>query len=102
MIFWIKIESQARILILLDDMPIKWFLRYLDNRWKQLSDFGRDRNSYGRLHSIRVGNKEIEVLPLAHPRQIAKLGKSSAVWYNLHKTWLELSAKIVAHDINVG
>jgi len=35
-------ESKARILLLLGDKPIQWFLSYFDNRWSKLSDFGYD------------------------------------------------------------
>lgn len=87
------IESEARVLILLGDKPIQWFLTYSDNRWNKLADFGRDSKTYGRLHNTDVGSKDIQVLPLAHPRQIAKLGQSSSVWYNLHETWLEQFAR---------
>jgi hypothetical protein len=30
----------------------------------------------------------MQVLPLAHPRQIARLGSSSVVWYKLHQAWV--------------
>jgi len=82
-------ESKAKALILLGDQPIKWFLRFYENRWNKLLDFGHDSQSYGQLHSLQIDGKEIVVLPLAHPRQIAKLGRSSAKWYNLHQEWLE-------------
>ncbi len=94
------IESESRILILLGDMPIKWFLSYFENRWKKLSEFGMDSQSYGRLHDAGIGGKEIKVLPLAHPRQIAKLGRSSAVWLNVHQAWFEQSATKVARIIS--
>jgi hypothetical protein len=38
-------ESHARILILLGDMPIRWYLKYFDHRWSKLSDFVGDSNS---------------------------------------------------------
>ncbi len=81
-------ESGASTLILLGDKPIKWFLRYFDDRWKRLADFGRENESYGRLQRTCIDGKEIAVLPLAHPRQIAKLGRSSVIWYNLHQAWV--------------
>ena len=81
-------ESNAEILILLGDQPIKWFLKFYDSRRKSLSDFGDDPNSYGRLHIVDIGGKQMNVLPLAHPRQIAKLGRSSQRWYSLHQVWL--------------
>lgn len=80
-------ESQAELLILLGDQPIRWFLTHYDSRWKKLSDFGQEPDSYGKLHEVQIENIELQVLPLAHPRQIAKLGRSSHKWFHLHKTW---------------
>jgi uracil-DNA glycosylase len=85
-------ESNASVLILLGDKPIQWFLSHYDQRWHSLTDFGRDRQTYGRLHPVQIDGRRIEVLPLAHPRQIAKLGRSSAVWYDLHQFWIESCA----------
>lgn len=82
-------ESEARTLILLGNQPIKWFLHYYDNRWKKLSDFGNDGNHYGKPWAIKILGNEITILPLAHPRQIAKLGHSSTKWYTLHQEWLD-------------
>lgn len=86
------LDSGAKTLIILGDKPVQWFLSYFDGRWNKLADFGRDGKSYGRLHKAQVGGKEIQVLALAHPRQIAQLGQSSSVWYNLHKAWVEQMA----------
>lgn len=96
------IESESRVLILLGDMPIKWFLTYFDDRWKKLSDFEREAKSYGQLHKARMGSKEIYVLPLAHPRQIAKLGVSSVVWHETHERWLDQSASKIADSLITG
>ena len=96
------LESESSILILLGDKPIQWFLSFFDNHWKRLADFGCDNQSYGRLHNIYIGGKEIKVLPLTHPRQSAKLGQSSAVWYDVHKTWIEEYASKVAQSIKAG
>jgi hypothetical protein len=96
------IESESKILIMLGDKPIQWFLTYVDNRWKKLSDFGYITKSYGQLYETHIDGKEILVLPLAHPRQIAKLGKSSAVWHDIHERWLDQSANKVANTIRTG
>ncbi len=85
-------ESNADTLILLGDQPIQWFLSYYDQRWHSLKDFGNESQTYGRLHPVQVDGKTIEVLPLAHPRQIAKLGRSSVVWYDLHQSWINSPA----------
>jgi len=88
-------ESNAKTLILLGDQPVKWFLQHYDNRWKRLSDFGYENNQYGQLWPTKIDGRKITVLPLAHPRQIAKLGHSSAKWYNLHQEWLDKHARKV-------
>jgi uracil-DNA glycosylase len=93
------VESEARLLILLGDKPIQWFISYFDEHWNKLSDFGREGLSYGQLHNINLSGNKIRVLPLAHPRQIAKLGQSSAAWYELHNKWLQESASKVAQSI---
>jgi uracil-DNA glycosylase len=82
-------ESKAEYLILLGDQPIKWFL---SKQWKKLSDFGEDEKSYGTLHPVIIEGRTIQVLPLAHPRQIAKLGLSSDKWNKLHSNWIKNTA----------
>ena len=81
-------ESKAEILVLLGNEPIKWFLHKFDER-TELSEFGYDQQSYGKTHSIQISGVTIDVLPLAHPRQIARLGKSSSHWYKWHQVWIE-------------
>jgi uracil-DNA glycosylase len=78
-------ESQAEVLVLLGDKPIQWFLKYYVDTWKRLSDFPE----YGQLYPIEINGRSLEILPLAHPRQIAKLGRSSQKWYDLHQAWLD-------------
>ncbi|MCJ7537955.1 MAG: hypothetical protein MUO57_20705 [Anaerolineales bacterium] len=87
------IESGANTLIFLGDKPIQWFLKYFDQRWNRLSDFSQNEDSYGQLHLTRIRGKKISILPLAHPRQIAKLGRSSTKWYEYHQTWMHQSAQ---------
>lgn len=77
-------ESNAHMLILLGDIPIRGFLNYYDKRWKKLSDF----IAYGQVHETKIQNRRISVLPLAHPRQIAKLGQSSSYWFEVHQKWI--------------
>jgi len=93
------VESNAKILILLGDKPIQWFLSYFDGHWIKLSDFGRVGQSYGQLHDTYLSGKKLRVLPLAHPRQIAKLGQSSAAWNESHNQWIEESASKVAQSV---
>jgi hypothetical protein len=84
--------SQAEVLILLGDKPIEWFLVHFDNHWHRLSDFAPDQESYGRLHCVQIGDKAMKVLPLAHPRQIARLGHSSFKWTEYHNAWINQQA----------
>jgi uracil-DNA glycosylase len=88
-------ESGANTLILLGDKPIQWFLKHFDQRWNRLSDFTQNEDTYGRLHSTQIRGKKIKILPLAHPRQIEKLGRSSVKWYEYHQTWI----RQYAHDL---
>jgi len=82
-------ESKAEVLILLGDQPIKWFLARYDNRWSKLSDFGENSEEYGKLHKTTAFGRDLDVLPLVHPRQAGKLGASSMKWGELHQAWLE-------------
>jgi hypothetical protein len=85
--------SGAGVLILLGDEPIRWFLAHYDRRWRRLKDFG---DGYGRLQAVQLAGRAMQVLPLAHPRQIAKLGRSSVSWYNLHQDWMRRQAERAA------
>jgi uracil-DNA glycosylase len=82
-------ESQAQTLILLGDQPIRWFLKFFDQRCSRLSDFGTDHSAYGKKHRVDISGISIDVLPLAHPRQVARLGSSSKVWHELHQEWIK-------------
>jgi hypothetical protein len=92
-------ESGADNLVLLGDKPIQWFLKYFDSRWNRLTDFSHNEDSYGQFHSTQIKDKKINILPLAHPRQIAKLGRSSVKWYEYHQSWMADTAKTLAHNI---
>jgi hypothetical protein len=47
-----------------------------------------DRKTYGPLHNVKIEGRHMELLPLAHPRQVARLAQSSARWYELYTAWL--------------
>ena len=94
------LESKADVLVLLGDQPIKWFLSHFDNRWKNLCDFGEPPMDYGKLHETKLGRKPIKILPLAHPRQIGKLGSSLEKWYSAHQNWLKNSATKISKEIS--
>ena len=88
-------ESKAKVLVLLGDLPIRWFLSYFDSKWKRLADFGRDSLTYGRTHLCTIDGADYQVLPLCHPRQSAKLGESSEEWHRLHQEWCLKTAREV-------
>ena len=46
-----------------------------------------DLYGYGTKTKVTVQGRTIEVLPLAHPRQIGALGAHSEKWFLLHKKW---------------
>jgi uracil-DNA glycosylase len=87
--------STASLLILLGDDPIQHFLHVFDRRYTRLGDFGRSADHYGRLHRVTFEGRRVQVLPLAHPRQIARLGQSSSRWYDLHQTWLATADRVL-------
>ena len=84
--------SQAKTIVLLGDLPIKWWLRFYDDTWTALSDFGTDKNSYGQLHECRIGDNSYQILPLVHPRQAGRLGAHSGKWAELHEQWVKSRA----------
>lgn len=81
-------ESNADIVILLGDEPIRYWLAHHDPTRKKLSDF----HDYGRLHEMNLGSRRRQVLPLAHVRQIASLGRYSKKWKQAHETWIKNTA----------
>ena len=86
-------QSKANLLVLLGDIPIKQFLnRVADVDYTSLQEYV-DKYGYGNRSKTLVGNRTIEVLPLAHPRQIGGLGFHSTKWSQEHKNWEEKSKK---------
>lgn len=79
-------QSKADTLILLGDAPIKYFLSYFAN-YKKLSDFGDSPDDYGKTHKGKISGKTYKIIPLVHPRQAGKLGKSNQYWGDLHQVW---------------
>lgn len=70
-------------------MPIYWFLRFYDNRFSRLAQFGESENTYGGQHEIKINDKIYNVIPLCHPRQADRLGSSTDKWGNLHDAWIK-------------
>jgi uracil-DNA glycosylase len=88
-------RSEAEVLILLGDLPIKWFLAYFDTRWRKLSDFNLTADAYGNLHKTHAFGRDLSILPLVHPRQAGRLGASSEMWGKLHQDWMQTKARHV-------
>lgn len=80
-------ESQAKLLILLGDIPIRQFVNLVaDVKFKTLQEYV-DLHGYGKCSPVVIHGKEYRLLPLAHPRQIGALGAHSEKWYRLHEEW---------------
>ncbi len=81
--------SQASTIILLGDLPIKWFLRFYSNKdHSKLSDFGETSETYGSPVDVIINNKKYKIIALCHPRQAGRLGTSSLKWGQLHTEWI--------------
>lgn len=86
-------ESQAELLVLLGDIPIKQFLNKVAKvDFTSLKEYD-EKYGYGEKIDVDIDNRTIKVLPLAHPRQIGALGAHSQKWSEEHKKWEELAAK---------
>lgn len=86
------IQSSAELLVLLGDIPIAQYLnRVADIPYKSLQEYV-DLFGYGNPSDIRINDKFIKVLPLAHPRQIGALGAHSEKWNTAHMKWVKASA----------
>lgn len=80
-------ESDARLLVLLGDIPIKQFLNVVaDVPYSSLQEYV-DLYGYGNPTDVTIQDRTIKVLPLAHPRQIGALGYHSEIWYQMHQKW---------------
>lgn len=85
-------RSGAKKIILLGDLPIRYFLSHvIDNPTKitALKDFGTTKSTYGRYHKFSIDGINYEILPLVHPRQANKLGSHNKQWFNLHSAWVK-------------
>ena len=80
-------ESQASLLVLLGDIPIAQFLNSVaDVPCKSLQEYV-ELYGYGKATTATIDGRAINVLPLAHPRQIGALGAHSEKWNRLHQEW---------------
>lgn len=88
-------ESKAEILISLGDLPLKMFLSHHGLEKVRLADY----SIYGRLHPIKLGDREIQLLPLIHPRDTLRESGYATRWFEYHKRWLEKDAKELFKNI---
>lgn len=81
------LTSQAALLILLGDIPIAQYLkRVADVPYSTLGEYV-DLYGYGNVTEAIINEKNMKVLPLAHPRQIGALGAHSEKWCKAHHEW---------------
>lgn len=80
-------ESQAQTLILLGDIPIGQFLNKVAGvSFRSLEDY-TEEFGYGTVTEVTIRGKQINVLPLAHPRQIGVFGAYHEKWHKIHEEW---------------
>lgn len=80
-------ESEADLLVLLGDIPIAQYLnRVTDVPFTTLGEYV-DLYGYGNTTQVQISGRKIQVLPLAHPRQIGALGAHSEKWNLMHREW---------------
>ena len=81
------LKSEAETLILLGDMPIRQYLRHVAGvDFQNLREFAQ-KYGYGTMLPVEIARKKLNLLPLAHPRQISQLGRSSIEWFEAHQKW---------------
>ena len=82
-------ESGASLLVLLGDIPITQYLKKVASvSYSTLGEYV-EMYGYGTKTEVVIRGKKIEVLPLAHPRQIGALGAHSERWFLAHRKWEE-------------
>lgn len=81
------LQSEAQLLVLLGDIPIAQYLkRVADISFSTLGEYV-EQYGYGNSVEMLIQGKPIQVLPLAHPRQIGALGAHSEKWNMIHMGW---------------
>ena len=80
-------RSKAELLVLLGDIPIAQYLkRVTDIPYATLGEYA-EMYGYGTKTEAVIRGKTVQVLPLAHPRQIGGLGAHSEKWLRAHREW---------------
>jgi uracil-DNA glycosylase len=90
-------EAQPRLIVLLGDQPIRWFLSSYTG-FQRLSDFGTRSVEYGQAHACTINDKLYRVLPLVHPRQAGGLGFHSTTWRERHLAWMRQRAPEIGRE----
>lgn len=82
--------SGARRIVVLGDIPIQQFIRPLSpDGPRNLSHLVELAGGYGRPWTTSLNGYEVEVIGLCHPRQAARLGRSSGKWGAAHDAWMK-------------
>lgn len=81
-------EAQPDVVVALGDLPLKWFFSHFGSRATLAAYSEGAEGGYGRLHEIRIGERQLRLLPLAHPRQAGRLGSHSGSWALNHDRWV--------------
>lgn len=81
------VVSGAELVVTLGDLPLKWFTAHYGTKTR-LSAYGQTAPEYGNRHSFTVADRKLQLLPLVHPRQAARLGTHSSQWADLHEEWV--------------
>lgn len=81
-------QSDAEVLVTLGDQPLKWFTQHYGTH-ATLSAYGETGSEYGQPHPLTIAGRKLQLLPLVHPRQAARLGTHSPKWAGLHDDWVE-------------
>lgn len=90
--------SHPKLIILLGDEPIKWFLTKYAKEYTRLEHFGYTVDLYGRVHRLVIEGKDQNFLPLVHPRQAAGLGNHSRNLRELHTYWITNVAPLIRNQ----
>lgn len=88
------LDSGADTVVTLGDQPLKWFTSFYGTP-TDLSAYGKTQKEYGLPHSMTVAGRKLNLLPLVHPRQAARLGSHSTAWADLHDAWVASRVKEV-------
>ena len=88
------------LIVTLGDQPLKWFTSHYGSK-SRLGSYGETPQDYGRLRECRVGQRTLMLLPLAHPRQVARLGSHSAQLASLHERWIRDVAESLLIDTSI-